>query len=192
MCENINCKLCGSSISSSSATVCYSKNKKYKSIFEEQGISSACICPGFNEAGEDAKGVVDINKALTFMFSGNAEFVLFDDRNKCRNTFKIEKRLTTNEETVYYVNIGHMNCIGFKQFGGILYFDSQYNKYCIRGEKINNATAKLLVVINSLNNRNYDIPVRIYHRGKCGMCGKEIRSDNKNGIGPICCKKQIA
>lgn len=183
----ITCELCARY----NDGVCSSHSEDAAKLFRVKKKDSAQSCPEFINSKETISGEIRLQEALRFMLAGESEFVLLS----CKTNRKFRYKLDKKEQFIYWLNTSESN--GVFTYAGVLFFDENDNTFKFGKGARGNLTKddlrviSLLYVLNHLVKNRFDMPLKIYHVGKCGRCGKKLTDPTSilTGLGPICAKQ---
>ncbi len=127
-----------------------------------------------------------------FIFGGNSTFTVLNEKSNNRFTFKVIK---PKGVSVYFVkvltgsdNISNYQFIGtYFPKGGKIFRHSRKSKITTDAQSVKVANWFFNVYLKSRQRFPF---VKVYHEGKCGICGRKLTTPEsiKIGIGPICNK----
>ena len=195
-----DCKNCANCIISGAGleieVQCQASNREYIDYFNENGRYCAGGCKGYVEGTGEKSGVLFIDKALAFMLSGKAEFILHSTKTNedfhyilTKETSKME-----NVDVIYFINVikGHENV-----YAGFLFLNKETNEFEFKQGSKGKLTKdglsirSLIFVINKLNKQCAVGNLEMYHCNKCGCCGQSLNNldTSSYGLCKMCYKK---
>lgn len=127
------------------------------------------------------------NKAI-FMLGGNATFTLKNEKTGNRYTFKV-RQSKKNKPHWVSVMTGSDNEHSYTFLGSIInknYRHSRKSRILPTAQ-----SAKVFEwAFPRILSDNLPSPVKMYHEGRCGVCGRKLTVPEsiENGIGPSCAK----
>lgn len=189
----ITCELCARY----EGGVCSSHNEETEWLFRTRGKNSAQVCTEFITKRENISSEIRLEDVLRFMLAGCSEFTMLSCKTNTRFNYKIDQKQfdIENKQYVYWLSVEEKN--GTYIYAGVLFFDSNDNQFKFgkgaRGkvDKDDIRVKSILFVLNHLINNKFNMPLKVYHLGKCGRCGKKLSDEASVAIGldKICSEK---
>jgi len=128
-----------------------------------------------------------MNNWKDFIKAGKAIFTLENEETGNRFTYQVNKH---REKDLWFVKvlIGPNNTSDYQYIGAI--FDKEFR--LTRKSRVTRSAQSYQVFswLNLMLNENKDLPddIRIYHEGRCGICGRTLTVPEsiECGFGPVC------
>ena len=162
-----DCKNCANCVISGAGleieVKCQASNRKYIDYFNDNGRYCAGGCKGYVEGIGEKSGSLFIDKALAFMLSGKAEFILHSTKTNEDFHYILTKEASKmeNVDVIYFINVikGHENV-----YAGFLFLNKE----------------------SAVGN------LKMYHCNKCGCCGQSLENLDTSSYG-LCkkCYKEV-
>jgi hypothetical protein len=176
---------------------CTCDSSDIKDNFRVYGKTVAKRCAEFRNERIPMSGEISLENALVFMLAGCSEFTMVSGNTGKKLYYRLDKKISSSnsDEFVYWLNVGEQN--GTFTYAGVLFFDNNDKRFKFgRGArgKLNPSDIRvrsILFVLNNLNNNKTNMPLKIYHVGKCGRCGKRLTDPSSilTGLGATCARE---
>lgn len=158
------------------------------------GKGYATKCKSFRNIREPVSNEMELENVLEYMLAGYSEFTMLSVKTGKKLRYRLDRKqhASNDGEFIYWLNTEGEN--GLLIYAGVLYFDYNDKQFKFGRGARGSLDAKdqrvnsLLFVVNKLYNKQYNMQLKVYNTGKCGVCNSRLNADLEiqTGICDIC------